>query len=331
VLTYIFFLFARHQKNLIALPNHRSSHTTPTPRGGAVIFIGIWCISLLIQWLYTQQLPTHLFLKLFPFTIAVAVLGFLSDFYALRARARLGAQLLITFLFLFLFDWEFSDYIFQDYALYTSYTSLSFIITLVAIIWSVNLFNFMDGTDGIASVEATFILTNTGFLFYLSNQTELAFLIFLLVCGLLGFLLWNWPAPAARIFMGDSGSYTLGFLIALFSFMGIQAGLPIVLFLMVYSVFLFDATLTLVRRLVNREPIFSAHKKHAYQRLHQGGWSHQKILLFFIILNTGITTVTLYTYNNPACTPWSFSFLLCCLSLIYYKIEQFYPFKKSKT
>ncbi|MDP4275203.1 MAG: glycosyl transferase, partial [Bacteroidota bacterium] len=154
---------------------------------------------------------------------------------------------------------------------------LSTSIAWVAIVWCINLFNFLDGIDGYISTEVIFI---GGAVFLLSgDQTSL-----LLASATLGFLFWNWQK--ARIFMGDVGSTLLGFTIAVFAiYHQNHFLLSIPVWLILTSVFWFDATVTLLRRIRNKEQLSVAHRKHAYQRIVQAGFSHQKTVLWALGLN----------------------------------------------
>jgi UDP-N-acetylmuramyl pentapeptide phosphotransferase/UDP-N-acetylglucosamine-1-phosphate transferase len=161
--------------------------------------------------------------------------------------------------------------------------------TLVGILWFINLFNFLDGIDGYASMEAIFISV-TMFLF-IGNMEAV-----LLVFSVLGFLFWNWPK--AKIFMGDVGSTALGFVLIV---MGIYYNNTLqfnfIYWLIVSSLFWFDASITLFRRWRNKENLSKAHKKHGYQRIVQGGFTHQKTLLFSILFNSFFVVLIFVNLN----------------------------------
>lgn len=295
----------------VDLPNHRSSHTVPTPRGGGVIFVSIWGMVILSLFFLGSEIPKQTLFMIFIPTFVISFIGFLSDFYTLNSLWRLFGQMLAAIIFL----------------AFSKETTLFYLIpAFFWILWSTNLFNFMDGTDGIASIEAIFVLGFGGLLFYVNQQPSLSLLAILMVVVVAGFLIWNWPR--AKIFMGDTGSYTLGFLIAILALISQKQGYSILLWLMLYSVFWFDASITLLRRLIYREAIFSAHKKHAYQRLHQAGWSHKKILVSLIALNSFLSLLTFMSFKDPTLMPWAFGAIIFCLFGIYYKIEHLCPFNQ---
>jgi Fuc2NAc and GlcNAc transferase len=150
-------------------------------------------------------------------------------------------------------------------------------LAFIAIIWSINLFNFLDGIDGYISTELIFIGIS---IFILTGDS----IGILLAVSVGGFLIWNWPK--AKIFMGDVGSTLLGFIVAIFAiyYQNTQK-VSMVVMLILTSVFWFDATLTLFRRIRNKEKLSEAHRKHAFQRIVQAGWSHTKTTLFSLGLN----------------------------------------------
>jgi Fuc2NAc and GlcNAc transferase len=156
-------------------------------------------------------------------------------------------------------------------------TVILYAITIVVMVWFINLFNFLDGIDGYASIEAITL----AFAFYLFTSQN-ANLI--LIAAVLGFLIWNWPK--AKIFMGDVGSTQLGFIFVVFGvYYHNEEKLSIIYWLMLTLPFWFDATLTLFRRWRKRENLSQAHRKHIYQRLVQSGFSHLRVDIFLGLVN----------------------------------------------
>jgi len=184
------------------------------------------------------------------------------------------------------------------------------ILAGVAIGWSVNLYNFMDGIDGLAALEAIFVFGVGGYLIWHAGGYAFAMLAWVLVVLILGFLVWNFPP--AKIFMGDIGSAFLGCLVVIFALIGeIQYKVPGLLWLMLYGVFVFDATLTLLKRMVSGKKWYLAHRTHAYQRLQDCNWSHARILAHIFVVNVILAALTLYAYIYQ-----EYLLILLCVALV---------------
>ena len=157
------------------------------------------------------------------------------------------------------------------------------------IIWFINLYNFLDGINGYAGSEAIF-LALAGFILFSGNH----FLV--LAVAVLGFLYWNWNN--AKIFMGDVGSTLLGYNIAIFTiYYANEESTNFWIWIILFGVYWFDATLTLIRRKLNKEKLSQAHKKHGYQRLTQAGWSHYKVTNYSIGLNMILFFIVYFVSN----------------------------------
>lgn len=267
------------KKDLLDHPNHRSSHTQPTPRGGGIVFVLLFLLSL-VAFACFGWLPILTAKILALSSMIVALVGYWDDVKGLPAKLRFAMQLAAAVIFLY---WFKHDVVWQGWL--ADLGRVGLVLMLLGIVWSTNLYNFMDGTDGIASLEALFIFGVGGGLLWLQGGYQLATLAWALVAGVGGFLVWNWPK--AKIFMGDVASSFLGFLIIPFALLGyFEFGLSVFVWFILYTAFTFDATLTLLRRLLRREAFYQAHKLHAYQRLHQSGMSHRQVLFVMILLNS---------------------------------------------
>jgi Fuc2NAc and GlcNAc transferase len=260
----------RHQ--ILDIPNERSSHSVPTPRGGGLAIVITWYLGISIL-NYLNYLDNQLYLALLS-GILLACVSIIDDLIDLKPYIRLSIQTLTAILAFFLINGinpvEISGF-------EISSKILLYPIVIVGIVWFINLYNFLDGIDGYASIEAIFI----SFVIYLFTGNNICLI---LIASVLGFLLWNWPK--AKIFMGDIGSTQLGFiLIVLGIYFHNTTDFTIIHWLMLSSLFWFDATLTLYRRWRNKEKITVAHRKHAYQRAVQSGFSHQKTILSSLVIN----------------------------------------------
>ncbi len=272
VFSLFFTLLVRHmalKKSLLDIPNDRSSHLLPTPRGGGVAIVITFYIGLFYLF-FIDQIDKELFLALFA-GIPIALISFLDDIYTLSARLRLFVQVGSSFLALYLVG-GFSQTL---YGVSLDGWLLNIFVVL-CMVWLTNLFNFLDGIDGYAASEAIFVSIAAYILFH-----KAIFLV--LIVSVLGFLVFNWHK--ASIFMGDVGSAFLGFIFAVFVLYFSRECDAVSSWIILLGLFWFDATLTLFRRALNGEKLSKAHNKHAYQRLVQVGFSHQKVVLLGMGVN----------------------------------------------
>jgi UDP-N-acetylmuramyl pentapeptide phosphotransferase/UDP-N-acetylglucosamine-1-phosphate transferase len=260
------------QKKIMDIPNERSSHSQPTPRGGGIAIVFAWYTGIFLLY-YFRLIDNELFYALIS-GFVLAFVSFLDDVITLKPWIRILIQLLTVVSGLYFIDGLKVLYI-GDFKIPFPY-ALNLVI-IIGAIWYINLYNFLDGIDGYASVEAVAIASG---IYLITGNIVLLILIF----SVLGFLIWNWPK--AKIFMGDIGSTQLGYIIIILSiYFNNNLEFNFIGFLILGSLFWFDATITLYRRWRNHEKLSEAHKKHAYQRINQYGYSHQKIILISIFLN----------------------------------------------
>ncbi|MGB0714116.1 MAG: MraY family glycosyltransferase [Gammaproteobacteria bacterium] len=243
-------------------PNHRSSHIHPTPRGGGLGvllgFFALWSV-FLIAGVAPVDLPSA------PWALGaalalVAFIGFLDD----RGHVPALVRLVVQFVSATLVVWALGSP--EVRGLEFVPTQVMGALSVVALVWVINLYNFMDGTDGIAGIEAATVLGAGGVVSALGATDIHAalFVPWLLAAGTLGFLLWNWPP--ARIFMGDAGSNFLGLAIGALAIDAYHRfAVDPVAWVILGAVFFADATWTLIRRLLRGERIHQAHRSHAYQ------------------------------------------------------------------
>lgn len=279
-LTYFYKSYA-WKKNWLDKPNSRSSHSELTPRGGGVVFVSLWLLGNILGF-FLGFLSLQEILILLPGSLLVAITGFCDDRYHLSARWRALFYCIAALLSIIALKGFTHFTINKNIILHLSFYGSIFAV--LAIVWSINLFNFMDGLDGLAAIEALFVLSVGGFFLAQSGAQTIGILAWILAACVAGFLVWN--KPPAKIFMGDVGSTTLGFVIMALALWGEkQYGVPALLWFILYGVFLVDSTLTLLRRLLAKEPVYQAHRLHAYQRLHQAGFSHAKVGLWISGVN----------------------------------------------
>lgn len=267
-------------RSIIDIPNARSSHSIPTPRGGGVAVVVAFLLTLPL--LGMQGLvPLPYLLGLGGAGAIVAVVGFMDDHGHVAARWRLLGHFSAATWALVWLDGL------APLSLFGTAVDLSWVGHVLAafyLVWMLNLYNFMDGIDGIASVEAITACLSACLLYVLSGYGELVWQPMLLAAAVLGFLCWNFPP--AKIFMGDAGSGFLGIALGILS---LQAAWTSPSFfwawLILLGVFIVDATFTLIRRLMRGDKVYEAHRSHAYQFASRQYGQHRPITLAVAALN----------------------------------------------
>ena len=306
---------------LLDIPNKRSMHQTSIPRGAGIVFVLLWSFSLLFL---KQQdyLSLEDLLLLLPAGCLVSMLGFVDDRYSLSAGKRLIIQCLVAGLFVAILG-DCSALRLWGYT--TVYLGLlAPAMAIFLLVWSINAYNFMDGIDGISAVEAISVFGMGAWLFWDQGVRGMALASGALVCVVSGFLIWNWPK--AKIFMGDAGSYCLGFAVAAFALIGDQRyGIPLMLWFIIYGVFCFDATATVLRRLVKGQKLSEAHCLHAYQRLHRAGFSTVGILLGLCVVNAVLAGIVYSITRHPSLGLAGFLLALFIVAALYAWIESIHP------
>ncbi len=264
--------------------NERSSHTVPTPHGGGIALSITWFIGI-IYLHYINQIDVTLFYALM-IGIVISVVSFFDDIYELSAKLRLVVQSLVAIGSIV----AIGGFNSLDFGIFSITNQIiTNIFAFFLIIWFINLYNFLDGINGYAGSEAIF-LSLAGFVLFGGSH----FLV--LAVATLGFLYWNFNN--AKIFMGDVGSTLLGYNVAIFTlYYANQEPTNLWIWIILFGVFWFDATLTLIRRKLNGEKISEAHKKHGYQRLNQSGWSHFKVTNYSIGLNIVLFCIVYFISN----------------------------------
>jgi glycosyltransferase WbpL len=268
-------------RNLLDVPNLRSSHASPTPRGGGVaIVIAFFVTALLLAFLGLMQAKTLSALLIGGG--AMALVGYLDDRQHLSASVRFSVHLAAA-LFVVIMLGGIPESALARWGLHGIW--IGGLLALLLLVWTTNLFNFMDGIDGIAGSEAVF-LGAAGALLNWSHGGDpgLTAAMLCLAAASVGFLRWNWPP--ARIFMGDVGSGFLGFTLALLGLSANQLDtIPFEAWGILGGFFFVDATVTLLRRVVRGDQWFEAHRMHAYQQLARRWQAHLPVTLSVSAIN----------------------------------------------
>ncbi|WP_434705441.1 glycosyltransferase family 4 protein [Pseudomonas sp. Z1-12] len=259
VLTWILRSYAIH-KNIIDIPGGRSSHTIPTPRGGGLAFVIVFLLALPLL-AGNDFLSWSAAWAMLGAGIGVAVLGFLDDHGHIAARWRLlGHFSAAIWALCWLSGLPTINLFGHEFAL----GWFGHVLAVVYLVWMLNLYNFMDGIDGIASVEAICVCLGACVIYWLGGFNGLIVAPLMLAMVVAGFLYWNFPP--ARIFMGDAGSGFLGIILGLLSLQAAWVSPKLLwVWLILLGVFIVDATVTLMRRLLRGDKVYEAHRSHAYQ------------------------------------------------------------------
>ncbi|WP_199744159.1 glycosyltransferase family 4 protein [Legionella sp. km772] len=316
--TKIFCSLAKNTK-LMDKPNERSLHHVPKVRGGGLIFISLFLCAL--PWLgsiYQVSLieQSVLFISVF----LIALISFCDDLYNLSAKPRFAVQCLIAGLISLTAKPESLNFVLFSISNPYLIIGLTFFITL----WAINHFNFMDGLDGFCGSQALFLFFAYSLLFGMVGALFYHDLCLILIFGLIGFLVFNFPP--AKLFMGDVGSATLGFISFYIALIAQQKyAIPLLYWFILNALFLFDATLTLLRRIQKKEKWFAAHRKHAYQRLKQYGLSTRLILLGQLLINLSFLMGVFLIKNKSLPPYWVLPILFLVLIISYLIIEKLYP------
>ena len=268
------YLYLARRWQILDIPNGRSSHKMPTPRGGGLplllaFFLGvIWVFGFSAFWAspYSPALGGALFLVL---------LGASDDQWELSVSLRF-------------FSYGFCCVIAASLLLRGGLTVPSLPLVFgaaFAMLWALNLYNFMDGVDGLAATQCFLACGGAACLAW-GEGANSSYSVFCLLLGVshLGFLVWNWPV--AKLFMGDAGSIPTGFLLVALAMLGAtQGNLAIACWLVLLAVFITDASWTLLWRVLTGQKFTQAHRNHAYQRLSRHWGSHQPVVIMLIVIN----------------------------------------------
>lgn len=266
--------------SLMDVPNARSSHTVPTPRGGGVAIVLSFLILLPLGWLQ-GVLDSESALALAGAGALVAIIGFMDDHGHIAARWRLLGHFSAASWVLF---WLGGLPPLAVFGVVLDFGWLGGLLACFYLVWMLNLYNFMDGIDGLASVEAICATFGMCAIYLTAGHIGLIWPALLLGFSVAGFLFWNFPP--ARIFMGDAGSGFLGITLGILALQAAWSDSQLFwAWLILLGVFIVDATLTLLRRLMTRQKVYEAHRSHAYQYASRHYGRHLPVTVAVLLIN----------------------------------------------
>ena len=305
VLTIKLSLLIINKTKTIDTPNKRSNHSIPTPKGAG---IGLVLSFLIIYYIFFS-------INDLIFTTCVALLSlisFINDNKHVSIIYRLIIQIILALLVLLLWEPLINLPLLSN--IIPKWIGLTIIILFI--IWMTNLYNFMDGIDGISSTQSIIIGIGVGSCLFLSqdvNKLENILAGFFVGAGA-AFLIWNWHP--AKVFLGDAGSIPIGFINAILILLLFKNDLWYVA-LILNSYYVSDASITLLKRIINKEKPWEAHKSHFYQKAIKNGNSHSAVCTFIAIHGLLLIALALYATINPNNINIFFSILISSLSTIY--------------
>ena len=291
VTSYVLKKSIKYFKNpiLLDVPSERSNHNTPKPKCAGLILVPLILITTLLVF-HVENILNYHWLIIFGFCTILAILSFLDDIKNVSSGIRLVFQVFCVFSSLFLLDDQLEifkksfDFLNFFESIPILQNSLILLLLVFLWVWIINMFNFMDGMDGITTVQvsALAILTN---LLALLGFIEVHFIYFglILLTVFLSFFTVN--KPPAKIFLGDVGSIPIGFLVGFIIIYNMIKSDLIIPFLIIIMYYLLDSIITLVLRFCNKENIFKAHSGHFYQKIIRKGYSHDFVLAKIIYIN----------------------------------------------
>lgn len=266
---------------LVDIPNERSSHSLPVPRGGGLAIVLV-TLSGLFAAGYAGMVDFRISVGVGGAGAAVGLAGLLDDRFGVRASTRFLVHILAA-VWCMGWCWQLLlPVISGSSGLLLACWAMGI---LFAIVSAVNIFNFMDGIDGLGGGQGVFVASAAAWFLSIAEQgVPCGFLLAVVAAASAGFLLWN--VSTARIFLGDVGSGFLGFVLSTLPLIGSgHTGIPLAAWLILWGVFVADAGTTLIRRILRRERWYAAHRSHAYQVLAQRLSSHKRVASMYMAIN----------------------------------------------
>lgn len=310
-------------RGIVDIPNERSSHSTPTPRGGGLAIVIVTFLGLLVGSL-SNWIPDSVALALGGGGALVALVGWLDDTRRLAPSVRLVAHAIAAAWLVFCLG-GITGLRFGSTSVPMHWIGDA--LSVLAITWAISAYNFMDGIDALAGSEAVCVGVVGGTFALSAGHQGVAFVALLVASATLGFLVWN--LPPAKIFLGDVGSGFLGYAFAVIALFSASAGsLPVIAWLVLLGAFAFDSTITLVRRMVRGEEWYSSHRLNAYQRVAFRIGRHGPVTMAYMLLNVILAVLCWIGWGDPERWRPIALATLSMLALMYLVAEHFSPMAK---
>lgn len=283
------------RRNVLDVPNERSSHIKPTPRGGGLIIVVISLTAYTILLIVSNELISWGYLI---GAVMISLISWLDDLYKIPSVWRFLVHTAAAVVLIF--NQGFWNEIHLPIFGIVETGIAGVLVTLLWIVWLTNAYNFMDGIDGIAALQAVTSGIGWCIIGKMIGSDTAAVYAGVLAFSSLGFLIHNWQP--ARVFMGDVGSAFLGYTFAAFPLIfrsyepeksGISPIIPLIALLIVW-LFIFDTVYTFVIRLLKKQKVWNAHREHIYQKLIIAGYSHRFVAGMYGLLSALATAIVIF-------------------------------------
>ena len=308
------------------IPTERSNHKTPKPKGAGIIIIPLILFSTSVIFLLEDTLNNN-WKIIFGFCLLLSIVSLLDDMKNISAKIRLTFHIFCVFSSLYLFKDQLnifvksSEFLIIFNGIESLVLSFVFCFLIMLWVWIINMFNFMDGMDGMTSVQISSLSILTNFLAILGFIEE-TFIYFSLILLTISFAFYSFNKPPSKIFLGDVGSVPLGFIagfILIYNMIMYNLILP---FLVIMLYYLQDSIVTIILRFLKKENVFQAHSSHFYQKILRKGYSHDYVLKKIIHLHAILLILAILSYYFPI-TSFLLAFICTSSLLIFFNSRKF--------
>ncbi|MCB2199318.1 glycosyltransferase family 4 protein [bacterium] len=309
------------KRGVMDVPNERSSHKQPVPRGGGLAIVVTSMVGVGVLAVFRPGASQWLLNILISGGLIVAI-GLLDDLFQLKKRIRITIHILAAVVIV-LYVGRNLEIIFPRALEVTGPVAITFVMLYV--IWNINSYNFMDGIDGLAGGQAVFMGVTAGSIATFNGNPTLGMVYYLMAASSLGFLRWNWQP--AKIFMGDMGSTFIGVTLAVLGIWGkVTSTVPLTAFLILMAVFYTDTTYTVIRKVFERDNPTKTHRDFAFHHAIRKGYSHAKVTGGIMLINFSwllpLAVLAVLLRSNWSIVPLALAYLPLLYSAVYLKAGQ---------